>query len=118
MTDKTKVTRQNAITFLECAARNWRHLPCLTAADIEDVRVELERQRQSATAPLEAQIARLEIDAERYRYLRNRDVWPDGEQPKAGLFIGMVPENLILTEEDADHAIDQYIAANKGQPNA
>lgn len=45
-------------------------------------------------------------DATRYRYLRNRDPGPEGKPVPRGLFIGMVPENLILTEEDADAAID------------
>lgn len=41
-----------------------------------------------------------EADAARYRYLRDRDM------SKAGLFIGLVPENLILTGADADAEID------------
>lgn len=50
-------------------------------------------------------------DAERYRYLRSRDPGPDGALPPAGLFIGRVPDNVILTEGDADAAIDQALAA-------
>lgn len=48
----------------------------------------------------------LALDAARYRYLRDRDAGPDGSPPPAGLFIGRVPQNLILTGEDADTAID------------
>ncbi len=49
-------------------------------------------------------------DAARYRYLRSRPVPPDGTFPP-GLFIGRVPENLIVTEEDADQAIDAAMGA-------
>lgn len=50
-------------------------------------------------------------DAERYRFLRSRDCGPlDGPTPP-GPFIGLVPENMILTEEDADRHIDQAILA-------
>lgn len=53
-----------------------------------------------------AEIEALRADAERYRYLRSRDAGPmDGPTP-AGLFIGRVPENTILTEADADEAVD------------
>ena len=50
-------------------------------------------------------------DAERYRFLRSRAPGPDSELPPEGLFIGQVPDNLILTEEDADDAIDQALVA-------
>jgi len=53
-------------------------------------------------------------DAARYRYLRDRDAGPDGAPPPSGLFIGRVPENLILTGEDADRAIDLALPAAPG----
>lgn len=62
---------------------------------------------------IEAENARLREDAARYRYLRNRDCGPEGKPPPRGLFIGMVPENLILTEEHADLAIDQARKAHR-----
>ena len=54
-------------------------------------------------------ICALEVDSDRYRHLRNRDAGPPDYMPP-GLFIGQVPENLILTEEDADAAIDAALA--------
>lgn len=46
-------------------------------------------------------------DAERYRWLRNRS--PDGS--KGGIFIGLVPQNVVVTGDDADREIDAAIAA-------
>jgi len=48
----------------------------------------------------------LRRDAERYRWLRSRDPGPAMSLTPAGVFIGQVPENWILSEEDADAAID------------
>ena len=50
-------------------------------------------------------------DARRYRWLRSRDPGPDGAPTPAGPFIGVVPANLIVTEADADQAIDAAMAA-------
>ncbi len=50
-------------------------------------------------------------DAERYRWLRNRDV--EKNFPRDGLFIGRIPENTVVTGEDADAAIDAAMAASK-----
>ncbi len=54
-------------------------------------------------------ICALEVDSDRYCQLRNRDAGPPNYTPP-GLFIGKVPENLILTEEDADAAIDAALS--------
>lgn len=56
----------------------------------------------------QARVRELEADARRYRYLRDRDPGPTEYTPP-GLFIGQVPENLILTGEEADQAIDAAI---------
>lgn len=58
-------------------------------------------------------ICALEVDSDRYRHLRNRDAGPPNYTPP-GLFIGQVPENLILTEEDADAAIDAALSREAG----
>ncbi len=50
----------------------------------------------------------LKRDADRYRFLRTRAPGPDGELPESGPFIGQVPENFILTEDDADRVVDQF----------
>ena len=56
----------------------------------------------------EAEVEQLRIDAERYRYLRERDL----ETISAGgVFAGMTPRNVVLNGEDLDHAVD---AALKG----
>lgn len=59
----------------------------------------------------ETRLREAEADAARYRYLRGRDAGPEGRLPPDGLFIGMVPENLILTNEDADQAIDALLSS-------
>ena len=48
----------------------------------------------------------LERDARRYRYLRNR---PEDTIGKGGIFAGMTPKNVILTEDDLDRAVDAAI---------
>ena len=59
-------------------------------------------------------VAALRIDAARYRYLRDRDCGPINGPTPAGLFVGRVPDNMILTGEDADQAIDAALS----KPNA
>lgn len=44
------------------------------------------------------------LDATRYRFLRNQDIETDF--PRSGLFIGKIPSNECLTGLDADLAID------------
>src|SRR6185312_489693 len=55
----------------------------------------------------------VEIDAGRYRYLRNR---PEDTIGKGGIFAGSTPPTgsggMILTEDDLDRAVDAAIAAS------
>jgi len=60
------------------------------------------------------EVESVRADATRYRYLRDRDPGPDGAPPPAGLFVGRVPENLILTGEHADSAIDDALSQTSG----
>jgi hypothetical protein len=56
-----------------------------------------------------------ETDAERYRFLRSRDL---DTIHKGGVFAGMTPENFILNEEDLDREVDAaraFIAGNGGK---
>jgi hypothetical protein len=53
------------------------------------------------------EIERLREDAARYRYLRNR---PEDTIGKGGIFAGMTPKNVILTEDDLDRAVDRAMA--------
>lgn len=48
-------------------------------------------------------------DAARYRWLRSRSPGELDAQVPPGLFIGRVPQNVILTGDDADRAIDRAI---------
>jgi hypothetical protein len=48
-------------------------------------------------------LGKAEKDAQRYRWLRNRDL---NAIDKGGLFVGMTPENIVLNGEDLDKAID------------
>lgn len=45
----------------------------------------------------------MQLYAARYRFLRERDLTSTIE----GAFIGSVPENVILTGDDADAAVDR-----------
>ena len=45
----------------------------------------------------------VEADALRYRHLRAKDV---DTIDKGGVFAGMTPDNVVLSEEDLDAAID------------
>lgn len=47
------------------------------------------------------------LDAARYRWLRSR---PTHAISGGGLFIGQTPQNVVLTQEDADAAIDKAMA--------
>lgn len=53
------------------------------------------------------QILQMRKDAARYRYLRNR---PEDTIGKGGIFAGMTPKNVILTENDLDREIDRAMA--------
>jgi hypothetical protein len=44
--------------------------------------------------------------AERYRWLRNRDLETIAE---GGVFIGVAPENMVINGEDADAYIDVHM---------
>ena len=50
-----------------------------------------------------AEIKKLRADADRYNWLRTRDL---DTISQGGVFAGMTPENVILNEEDLDRAID------------
>lgn len=45
-------------------------------------------------------------DARRYRYLRARDL---DTIHKGGVFVGLVPQNLVVNEDDLDRAVDAAI---------
>ncbi|MDF3413253.1 hypothetical protein HKX54_02205 [Sulfitobacter sp. M57] len=49
----------------------------------------------------------IEADAIRYRHLRGKDVYTICQ---GGVFAGQTPENVVLSEEDLDEAIDLEIA--------
>jgi hypothetical protein len=82
-----------------------------TYAALHCARAAIAKSRSSASPGVRG---RDETDARRYRYLRDRDAGP-AEHTPPGLFIGRVPENLILTGEDADGAIDAAIGTTSGE---
>jgi len=65
-------------------------------------------------AALKQEQARMKLNAERYLHLRSKPV--DSIKADRGLFIGIVPDNMVVNGEDADKAIDAEIVAQKGQP--
>lgn len=98
-------------TMYSAAEANWRYM--LTEAEARAEAAEqyaciLIEEKQAA----EANARRLEIDAARYRHLRDRDAGPPEHTPP-GLFIGLVPENLILTGVDADEAVDAALTTKE-----
>jgi hypothetical protein len=70
------------------------------------------QKRVDELCRLRTENAALELDAERYRWLRSRDLDAIVE---GGIFAGMVPQNVVLNGEDLDREID---AAMLKTPNA
>lgn len=66
-------------------------------------------------AELERAIKVLEADAKRYRFLRNQTINEDLMPPRDGIFIGQIPQNLVLTAEHADEEIDKAMENNNEQ---
>lgn len=62
-------------------------------------------------ARLKAECEGLRLDAERYRWLRGRDLEAIHE---GGVFAGQTPRNVVLNGEDLDAAIDAAIQAIEG----
>ena len=58
-------------------------------------------------ANLLAQIEAMSHDAARYRWLRSRDV---ETIHKGGVFVGVIPDNLVINYEDCDRRIDEEMA--------
>lgn len=52
----------------------------------------------------------IERDAARYRWLRERDL---DSIDKGGVFAGMTPENLVLSGDELDAAIDLQMSFEK-----
>jgi hypothetical protein len=59
---------------------------------------------------LVAEVRRLREDAERYQWLRRRDL---DTIDMGGLFVGLVPDNLVINDIDLDQAIDAALAKEK-----
>lgn len=64
----------------------------------------------TAILELVAEVRRLREDADRYRWLRGRDLDTIG---MGGLFVGLVPDNLVINDIDLDQAIDAALAKEK-----
>lgn len=60
------------------------------------------------TRPEPDEIRMLRLDAERYRWLRSRDLETISE---GGIFAGITPDNLVINEETLDQAIDAALSA-------
>lgn len=65
-------------------------------------------------APQGQALHALKRDAERYRWLRERDVETINN---GGVFVGKVPENLVLNGIDCDAAVDAARIAEQ-EPDA
>jgi len=56
-------------------------------------------------------LASMKADADRYQYLRNRDL---NTIDQGGVFAGLTPDNVVLNGADLDRAIDQRLAGDCG----
>lgn len=63
-------------------------------------------ERSKKIIALEAENERLEKDANRYKYLRDRNI---DTISKGGIFAGRTPDNIVLNGSDLDDAIDQAL---------
>ena len=115
-----------------CCDTVWPEQLCKQAADeIESLRqrcAELEKERDELIGrpipltewqKMENELAACQADAARYRYLRHasRRECLDRSGPEAGCWIDCEDENhmlILLTEEDADNAIDAAMAKVDG----
>ncbi|WEA19085.1 hypothetical protein [Pseudomonas juntendi] len=61
---------------------------------------------------LKAEIAGLKRYADRYRWIRHRNL---DTISQGGVFAGQTPQNLVLNEETLDEAIDAAMAKERGQ---
>jgi len=67
---------------------------------------------RSEIESLKAERDSLLRDAERYRWMRHRNL---DTISQGGVFAGMTPQNLVLNEETLDEAIDAAMAKEQGQ---
>lgn len=63
--------------------------------------------REANELNLEKQLVDARRDAERYKFLRARDL---DTIDIGGIFVGVVPDNLVINENDLDAAVDAAIA--------
>ncbi|PEI10791.1 hypothetical protein CRM86_23920 [Pseudomonas putida] len=61
---------------------------------------------------LEAENAGLKRYADRYRWIRHRNL---DTISQGGVFAGITPQNLVINEETLDEAIDAAMAKERGQ---
>lgn len=71
------------------------HMKAVVAPEMRSLRATIDAR--------DKRIAELELDAARYRYLRDRDL---DTINVGGVFAGRVPENVVVNGEDLDAAID------------
>lgn len=81
-------------------------LPCVMCCEPAKPVLDLIRKNSELRAENEV----LRKDAERYRWLRSRDL---DTISRGGVFAGMTPQNMVLNEETLDEAIDA--AMGKGE---
>jgi len=78
------------------------HLYCLC-----DTYQAMKIRAENEVETLKAQNQTLRTDAERYRWLRSRDLETIAQ---GGVFAGMTPQNMVLNEETLDEAVDAAMA--------
>jgi len=90
--------------FTKNAADEW----CKSAEGVTMVLLEAADEVAPITIRGTVSNAQDAIDAKRYRYLRERDV---NTIQHGGIFVGMTPDNCIVTEDDLDTAVDAAMSS-------
>ncbi|QKL02641.1 hypothetical protein GEV39_15115 [Pseudomonas sp. NY5710] len=67
---------------------------------------------RTARDGFEAMADGLRLDAERYRWIRHRNL---DTISQGGVFAGITPQNLVINEETLDEAVDAAMAKECGQ---
>jgi len=90
----------------------WRTMGLKSAKEVLDPYRAKIRELETKVEKLRTERDAATADAERYRWLRSRDLETvyDG-----GVFVGKTPDNFVLNFEDCDHAVDSARAL-KEQP--
>lgn len=116
MEDEQLTSNWGNVTCKRCLKIREKQLARWAAED-RDKKVALFDEAQAITRELgyrniATAIKALRRDAERYQWLRSRDLETISQ---GGVFAGITPQNMVLNEETLDQAVDAAMT-NEAQP--